>query len=360
MNYSCILKKVIIVLLLIGVIFVACKLSIFYIPFIIAYIISILIEPLIKWLSKKTSFSRKTNSIIILTAITVIISGLLIWGGIKITSETTNLLSGFNSYIDKTMNFINEITTKINIYNLGLSEEVIDIFEKSTTDFINSVASYIKNILSNILKYISSLPIILINIIITILATYFISSDKFYILDRMEHHLSKKMVGKMVTHTKQITSSLGKYLKAEITLSLITFMVVLTGLNIFYLLGMEVEYPILMAILIGFVDALPILGAGGIMVPWSLMLFLNKNNSLAISILGLYIFTLVEKQLLEPKLVSNNIGIHPIFTLIAMYTCFKLIGVIGLLFGPIILIIFKNIFSETLDKGIVNSIVEES
>lgn len=359
MNYSYILKKLIMVLLLIGTIFLVCKLSIFYIPFIIAYIISLVIEPLIKWLSKKTSFSRKTNSIIVLLAISIIISGLLIWGGIKIVSETTNLLSGFNSYIDKTMNFINEITTKINIYNLGLSEEVIDVFEKSTTDFINSVATYIKNILSDILKYISSLPIILINIIITILATYFISSDKFYILDRMEHHLSKKMVGKIVTHAKQITSSLGKYLKAEITLSLITFMVVLTGLNIFYLLGMEVEYPILMAILIGFVDALPILGAGGIMVPWSIMLFLNKNTSLAISMLGLYIFTLVEKQLLEPKLVSNNIGIHPIFTLIAMYTCFKLIGVIGLLLGPIILIILKNIFSETLDKGIVNSIVEE-
>ena len=175
----------------------------------------------------------------------------------------------------------------------------------------------------------------------------------------MEHHLSKKMVGKIVLHAKQITSSLGKYLKAEITLSIITFLVVLTGLNIFYLLGMEVEYPILIAILIGFVDALPILGAGSIMIPWALILLLNKNTALAISIFGLYIFTLVEKQLLEPKLVSNNIGIHPIFTLIAMYTCFKIIGVIGLLLGPIILIILKNIFSEILDKGIVNSIVED-
>ena len=185
--------------------------------------------------------------------------------------------------------------------------------------------------MTNFIKYISSLPNILINIIITILATYFITSDKFYILDRMEHHLSKKMVGKIVIHVKQITSSLGKYLKAEITLSAITFVVVLTGLNIFYLLGMEVEYPILIALLIGFVDALPILGAGSIMIPWSIILFLNRNNSLGFSILGLYIFTLIEKQFLEPKLVSNNIGIHPIFTLIAMYTSFRLIGVIGLI-----------------------------
>ena len=94
------------------------------------------------------------------------------------------------------------------------------------------------------------------------------------------------------------------------------------------------------------------------MIPWSIILFLNSNNALAISVIGLYIFTLVLKQLLEPKLVSNNIGIHPIFTLISMYTGFKIMGILGLLIGPIILIIVKNIFAESLDKGIVNSITD--
>ena len=358
MDYFCILKKTFIIIIAAVLFFITYKLSVFYIPFIIAYLISLIVEPCIKWINKKTNISRKVSSIIVLATIFLFLIGIIILGGVKLVSETTNLLGGLNSYLDKILKFINDI--KENLINFNLSKEVINIFEKSTTDFINSIGSYIKNVLTTTLKYITSLPNILINIIITILATYFITSDKFYILDRMEHHLSKKMVGKIVVHAKQITSSLGKYLKAEITLSIITFIVVLTGLNIFYLLGMEVEYPILMAILIGFVDALPILGAGGIMVPWAIILLLNKNASLSISILGLYIFTLVEKQLLEPKLVSNNIGIHPIFTLIAMYTCFRLIGVIGLLIGPIILIILKNIFSEILDKGIVNSIVEDT
>ena len=359
MDYLYICKKIFVVILLVILFFCACKISMFYIPFVIAYIISLIVDPIIKFINKKTNLSRKTSSIIILATLFLFLAGVIIWGGVKLISETTNLLSGLNSYLDKAMSFVEQITENINIYNLNLSEEVISIFEKSTTDFINSIANYIKNVLTKFIKYISSLPNILINIIITILATYFITSDKFYILDRMEHHLSKKMVGKIVLHVKQITSSLGKYLKAEVTLSIITFIVVLTGLNIFYLLGMEVEYPILIAVLIGFVDALPILGAGSIMIPWAIILFLNKNNSLGFSILGLYIFTLVEKQFLEPKLVSNNIGIHPIFTLIAMYTSFRMIGVIGLLVGPIILIILKNIFSEALDKGIVNSIVED-
>lgn len=358
MDYFCVLKKSFIFILVAILFFITYKLSIFYIPFIIAYLISLIVEPCIKWINKKIGISRKVSSIIVLATIFLFLIGIIIWGGIKLVSETTNLLGGLNTYLDKTLKFINDI--KNNLVNFNLSNDVINIFEKSTTDFINSMGNYIKNILTATLKYITSLPNILINIIITILATYFITSDKFYILDRMEHHLSKKMVGKIVIHAKQITSSLGKYLKAEITLSIITFIVVLTGLNIFYLLGMEVEYPILMAILIGFVDALPILGAGGVMVPWAIILFLNKNTTLGIYILGLYVFTLVEKQFLEPKLVSNNIGIHPIFTLIAMYTCFKIIGVIGLLLGPIILIILKNIFSEILDKGIVNSIVEDA
>ena len=358
MNYISIFKKCLIGIAIIISIYVTFKLSVFYIPFLIAYVISVIMDPIIKFINKRTSLSRKTSSIIVLITIFSLVIALIIYGGIRLISETTNLLGGLNTYLEKTMNFITEKTSEFDVNKLQLSNEVIKIFENTLTDTLNTITTYLKNLLNQILNYITSIPNIFINIIITILATYFITSDKFYILDRMEHHLSKKMVGKITKHAKEITSSLGGYLKAEITLSVITFMVVLTGLNILYLVGMEVEYPILMAILIGFTDALPILGAGTVMIPWSLLLFLNDKSSLAISIVGLYILTLVLKQLIEPKLVSNNIGIHPIFTLISMYTGFKLIGILGLLIGPIVLIILKNIFAEILDKGIINSIVD--
>ncbi len=331
MDYLGILKKSLIGFLFVILFIVICRLCIFYIPFLIAYIISLIIDPVIKWLNKRTNFSRKINSIIVLICIFSIIIALIIFGGVKLVSETTNLLKGLNTYVEKTLNFINEKTSKINFENLNISDEVMKIFEGSTTDYLNTITNYVKNLLNKILQYITSIPNMFINIIITILATYFITTDKFYILDRMEHHLSKKMMGKIITHTKEITTTLGGYIKAEITLSIITFLIVLTGLNIYYLLGMEIEYPILVAVLIGFVDALPILGAGVVMIPWAFILFVNNNVSLALSILGLYIFIVVVKQLLEPKLVSNNIGIHPIFTLLAMYTSFKIIGIIGLL-----------------------------
>lgn len=103
-------------------------------------------------------------------------------------------------------------------------------------------------------------------------------------------------------------------------------------------------------------DALPIFGSGSVMVPWAIISACNGDMQLAISVFLLWIFMSVVRQLIEPRIVGNKIGIHPIFTLIAMYTGFKVMGVMGLFIGPIMLIILKSIFSDLLDKGVVKSI----
>ena len=112
-----------------------------------------------------------------------------------------------------------------------------------------------------------------------------------------------------------------------------------------------------MALAIGFVDALPILGSGTIMLPWAVISSLNGDLKLGIGIIVLWIIMSVVRQILEPKIVSGNIGIHPIFTLIAMYTGFKVIGIMGMLIGPIVLIILKSIFSSIIEEGITKSLM---
>ncbi len=107
---------------------------------------------------------------------------------------------------------------------------------------------------------------------------------------------------------------------------------------------------------IGFVDALPILGSGTVMVPWAIASAVNGDIKLGVALIILYAIILIVRQTLEPKIVSNHVGIHPIFTLISMYTGFKLIGILGLFVGPIVLIILKNVFSVSLENGIVKSI----
>lgn len=356
MRYLNLFKKFLIVISIVFCLAIVFKLTIFYLPFLVAYIISIIIDPIIKFINKKTSLSRKTCSIIVLVLLFAIIMGIIVLGGIKLTEEATNLVGGLNNYLEKTIIFFDDIISKINFNNLSISDEVVEIFQNTFLEYLNMVTSYLKGILNKLIEYITAIPGLFISIIITILATYFISSDKFYILDRLEHHFSKKMMGKVIINLKTITSLLGSYIKAELLLSFITFIIVLSGLNIYYLVGMDIEYPILMALLIGFVDVLPILGAGTIMLPWAIILIVNGDYSGSFSILGLYIFTVVTKQIIEPKLVSKSVSIHPIFTLISMYTGFKILGLIGLIVGPIILIILKSIFKETLDKGILNSI----
>ena len=94
------------------------------------------------------------------------------------------------------------------------------------------------------------------------------------------------------------------------------------------------------------------------MIPWAILCAINGDLNLGFAIIILLVIMSVIRQLLEPKLVRKNIGIHPIFTLIAMYTGFKVIGVMGLLIGPIVLIIFKNIFANLIDKGVFKTIFD--
>ncbi|MCI8277099.1 MAG: AI-2E family transporter [Clostridia bacterium] len=259
MNYISILKKSILIVLVILLIYFTAKLFIFYMPFLIAYIISIIIEPIIKFIARKTNLSRKVSSIIVLATIFIFLALILIYGSFTLVSETTNLLSGLNTYLEKSIIFIQDIFSKIDLNKLNVSKEFTNITEGTITNFLNIITNFIKNVLTNFLKYITSIPTMVIYIIITILSTYFITSDKFYLLDFLEFHLSKKMMGKLKIHIKEITKSLGGYLKAELIIIFISFIIVLIGLNIFYFIGMNIKYPTLIALGIGFVDALPIL-----------------------------------------------------------------------------------------------------
>ena len=96
------------------------------------------------------------------------------------------------------------------------------------------------------------------------------------------------------------------------------------------------------------------------MIPWAIISAVNGDIKLGILLFILYAIILIVHQIIEPKIVSVNIGIHPIFTLIAMYTGFKINGIIGLFIGPIILIILQNIFETMIDNGIVKTILDRN
>lgn len=350
-----IIRKILNIGLLIIGIYIGLKLAVFYIPFIIAFIISLIIEPAIKYLMKKTNITRKMSSIIIFLLVFSIIIGTVTWGIISLVSESTNLLQMLNIYIDKAYTQMQETISKMSITKISISQNVSNLVQEASTEILFKISGWLTEFLTKLINVITSIPTIAIYTVITILSLYFICTDRIYILDLMEHHMPSKWIKKLTIHIKEISENLGGYLKAEVTLIFVSFMISVIGLYILKFVGINVKYPLLIALAIAFVDALPILGAGTIIVPWAIFSALDGDIKLAISIIILWIIMSVVRQFLEPKIVSGKIGIHPIFTIIAMYTGFRIIGILGMLFGPIVLIILKSIFSNRLEQGISRS-----
>ena len=351
--YKVIRRVLNIALIIVGV-YIGAKLAVFYMPFLVAFVISFMIEPGIKYLMKKTKLSRKMSSIIIFVLVFSIIIGSVTWGIVSLISESTNLLQTLNLYIDKAYTQIQETIGKISISRASISNDVTNLIQDASKEVLFKISTWITGFLTKLMSVITSIPTIAIYVVITILSVYFVCTDRIYILDFMEHHMPRKWVQKIGVHIREITIKLGGYLKAEAILILVSFIISLVGLYIFKFVGMNVKYPLLIALGIGFVDALPILGSGSVMAPWAVMEALNGDIQLGGAIIVLWIIMSIVRQFLEPKIVSGKIGIHPIFTLIARYTGFKVIGVMGMLVGPIVLIILKSVFASILEEGIAN------
>ena len=347
------------ILTIIGI-YISFKFMIFYMPFLIAFIISLIIEPAIKCLMNKMNLTRRISSIIIFIIVFGLIVGLLTWGIITLITETTELLQTINYYFDTAYKQIQSLINNFKFDSIKIPKEMMTIIQNSTGEIFDYLSNWAKNFLTSVINIVTSIPTIAIYFVITILSLYFICTDKIYILDQMEHHVPKKWSKKMLIHIKEISSVLGSYLKAQAILILISFIISVIGLYIYKFAGLNIEFPLLIALGIGFVDALPILGSGSVMVPWGIGLALNGDIKLSVAIIALWIVMSVVRQFLEPRIISKQIGIHPIFTLIAMYTGFKVWGIIGLIIGPIILIILKNIFSSLIDKGILKTIFDKT
>lgn len=350
-----VLRKILNIFLIIAGIYISTKLAVFYMPFLIAFIISLIIEPAIRYLMKRMNFTRRMSSIIIFLLVFSIIIGSITWGTISLVSESTNLLQTLNLYIDRAYTQIQDAIGKMNITKISISNNVFNLMQDASTELLFKISRWLTDFLTKLLNIVTSIPTIGIYTVITILSLYFICTDRIYILDLMEHHMPSKWVQKIAIHIKEITKNLGGYLKAEAILILVSFFISVIGLYILKFVGMNVGYPFLIALAIAFVDALPILGSGTVMVPWAIMSALNGDIRLGIAIIVLWVIMSIARQFLEPKIVSGKIGIHPIFTLIAMYTGFKVIGVMGMLVGPIVLIILKSIFANRLEQGITKS-----
>ena len=329
------------IILVIAGIFLFFRLIKYIAPFLLAYFFASLIEPVVKFAERKLKIPRKIGtvlSILIVLGSVLSIIGLLIY---RLVIEIENVYQTIQINADGITDFFNGIIEKINGIYIQLPTEITDIIHEAT----RNVASDIQNLLKNIVDFaqvsfdfVMSIPHMFIFILVTVLATYFMSSDKNRILKFLDGQIPSNWLRRTRAITNNVFTALFGWLRAQLIIMSITFSELLIGLLI-----IGIENSLLIALIIAVVDILPVLGAGTVLVPWSIVNLLLGHTKLGLSLFLLYVIILFVRQLIEPKIVGQQIGVHPLLTLLGMYIGLQVFSVAGMILGPIIVVIIKYV-----------------
>nr|WP_315048914.1 sporulation integral membrane protein YtvI [uncultured Leptotrichia sp.] len=341
------------------VVFIGFKLGLFLFPFLLGLIFSILTQPFANFLKKRLNFSHKLATIISIVLFLGIFLGSIVLASLKLFEEIYKLSNSLDHYSEEAKNLWNHSVDVVYSYLGQLPEGFTNEAKNIINGFISKGARQAGLFINKLIGFITSIPTLILYTCIMILSTFFISLDKTQIVSFLEKQFPRIWLEKIYNIKREMFTVLGSYIKAQLILMTLCFFELLTLLNLLSFLKFNVHYPLLMSIVICIIDALPILGAGAILLPWVVLEILLGDFKLAIGILIVYFIVLSVRQMLEPKLISENIGVHPLITLISMYSGFKLLGVSGFLVGPVVMIILKNVFSKELEIGFFKEIFDD-
>ncbi len=320
----------------------------FIMPFIIGMFIAMVFRRIIDMIQAKFKIKRATVSIAVLLVFYVLIGLTIAMAGLKVVSFTAVLFRDLpDIYTQRVVPAINTIASYFTSRLPGLAPMINDFltnFDESIFTVISSVSSSVVGMLTGVLKQV---PSFLIKFVFTIVASFFFTIDYYKIIDFVTRQFGadrQVLVSSVGRHTMV---TLTQFFKAYATIISITFIEVTIGL---WIAG--VPTPYLFGALIALVDILPILGTGTILVPWMIVSLVNGHTYMGIVIGILYGVITVVRQVIEPKIVGHQIGLHPLITLILMYVGARLMGLYGLLIMPIL----ATVLVKLDDEGIIRLI----
>lgn len=305
-------------------------------PFIIGFIIAILIDPMVVFLTNKLHFKRGVASLVtllfFLAIIGVLAAAVISWIVVEVSSLLQNLpdltqyITSFFDQVEGLYDNLINSSWDTSALESWLSTQAAKLADSSTV------------VLNSILSFLMGTPGAMLMIIVSILAAFFISKEKDAIVARMiKWFFPKKQAYASHVYVDTVGGLVG-FLRAQIFLMVIIAAVLIVGL---YILGSR--YAISMGLLIAFVDVLPILGPGLIMIPWILICALTGNIGMAIGLAVIYAIISVLRQVLQPKLMADTMNLHPLLALAGMFIGLRLLGIFGMILGPILLVIIKSI-----------------
>ncbi|MBS5587605.1 MAG: AI-2E family transporter [[Clostridium] spiroforme] len=305
------------------------------IPLFFSCLIVLILQPLlareIKLLKIKRSLLAKAIIIFNYGVFIVLAIGLLVFCIIQIY----NILEILPDYLQELY-----IMFSNNSYIIDISKYLDFIYSGSMSLIENVSGSFIHGLIMIIMK----IPSIMFDLIFVIMTSLFMLLD----YPRIDNLLIKRyhMVSLVVDTTKEVFSNL---FKAYFIIMIVTFFELWVGFLI-----IQLEYSMVLACIIAIFDFLPLLGIDMIMIPWIVICAFTNKISLALGLLVIYLVIVITKNILEPKLIAKGLGISPLVSLIGMYLGMKVLGFVGLIIVPIILVIVIQVIKVKMNYDILN------
>ena len=316
------------------------RLFYFVAPFIVAFLIASVSEPLVGWLSKKRKVTiSRPLAALIATILSVLLVALMLFllGNIFI-SQARDMINELPKMIPDLQKNLTALVAEINERLSILPDQYIQWLEDVIAELGTILSSYTGNLALFVFDSASSIFGLFLFVVLAVLSTYFFSKDYQILRSELSDQLPDSWKKQVQIIRRDVLAALIGYLKATLIFMVVTFIQLIIGFSV-----MRVPYAFIFAAVIALFDALPALGTGLFLIPWAVYAFFTGDHQLAIGLIILNVVVVAVRQIISPKIFGEQFGIHPISTMVFMYVGLKLLGVTGLILGPVILLILKTV-----------------
>lgn len=302
----------------------------FFMPFVIGWLIAMVANPLVKLLERKLKLVRKHSSVLIVVVVLAgVIGGLYFLTG-RVIMELRSLITDMPEIYEAMKLEVARALDSLNRMMARMPLPVQEWFNRTNenlgeivTALMQKVAFPTVTVAGNVAKRI---PALLVNSIVVILSSYFFIVEQDRIREFVKKVMPKTVDTYMTLFRKDVKNLIGGYFLAQFRIMFIVAVVLAIG---FLILG--VRYGILLAVLIAILDFLPLFGTGTALFPWALVKLLSGETAFAVGLVLLYVLTQVVRQIIQPKIVGDSMGISPLMTLFFLYVGFKVHGLSGMI-----------------------------
>ena len=324
-------------------VYVGVKLLIYFMPFVIGWFIAYLVSPLVNWLEKRLKIVKKLGSALIIILVLAAVIGILYLAVSRLFQEVASLIQNLPTLYSEAESGFDSIgeslTGVFNMLPSGLQEgwrEVRQNLDAMMGDLMGKISEPTVMAAVNFAKRI---PTVLISVIVTIVSAYFFVAEREDLIRMSKKLAPDALVSRMTMVMDNLKYAVGGYFKAQFKIMAVVFVILLIAFMLF-----DMHFALILAILIAFLDFLPFFGTGTALIPWALYKFLVGNYKMAVGLIVVYGVTQLVRQIIQPKLVGDSIGLNPLLTLVLLYIGYKVGGVFGMIFAVPVGMIIINLF----------------